>query len=185
MTEFVLACAVAACVRPDRRSEPANGVLFLRERKANMKIEIVGLPEKAVAIHVEKVGHLPGIQKGCHLERICDYLLIADCAGKPHAVFVELKKTLDERERPKQQLIRSTPILEYLRCMCSIERGIFPKTLPVVVHYWIIAEKNSKRLDKQPTKSGRKERTKSDSYMNIHINMFVGTRIRFKGLIGG
>ena len=54
--------------------------------------------------------HLPALQDRGDLKKICDYLLIGQLDGSDYAIFVELKKTLREEEKPKEQLRRSLPI---------------------------------------------------------------------------
>ena len=89
-----------------------SGGISLWERSARMRVEIVGLPWPRAVVRIERTGHLPGLRNG-PWKRICDYLLIFEIGNDVHAVFVELKKTSTNEQRPKEQLRRSLPILEY------------------------------------------------------------------------
>ncbi len=60
-----------------------------------------------------KLNHLSALKSPCN--QICDYLLIFELEGKDHAIFIELKKTLRGDNRPKDQLLRSLPLLKYLQ----------------------------------------------------------------------
>lgn len=176
--------AVAECIDPRWLVEPASGVLCLVEKmkkRANMRFEINDLPTSITAIHVEKVGHLPGARKN-HLTRRCDYLLVALIGGQSHAVFVEMKTTVTHEDRPKEQLVRSLPILRYLQSMCRIEHGFSDSASRVAEHFWIVGEKYSERFDKQPVRANPRGRVERVSHKGVDIAMFVGPRMPFADL---
>lgn len=179
-----LAEAVAECIEPGWLVKPASGVLYLVEKlkkRANMRFEVSELPASITAIHVEKVGHLPGARKG-HLTRICDYLLVARIGGQSHAVFIEMKTTLTHEEHPREQLVRSLPILEYLQSMCRVEHGFSDSASRAAAHFWIVGEKYSERFDKQPVRANPRRRVDRVSHKGVDIAMFVGPRMPFAGL---
>ena len=176
----VLAKAVEECVEPDRLVRPVNGVLLLREEGAEMQFEIDGVPDTIAAIHVDKVGHLPGVRRG-NLAKRCDYLLIAEFQGRLHAVFIEMKKTFTRGKGPREQLVRSRPILRYFQSMCEIEHGIasFGR---VTERHWIVCERESPRLDKQPVRAHPQLGIERASHRKVRIATFVGPRLSFAAL---
>lgn len=177
--------AVAECIDPRWLVKPASGVLSLvekLEKRANMRFEIVDPPAPIAAIRMEKIGHLPGVREG-RLKRICDYLLVARIGGQSHAVFIEMKKTLDhEKENPREQLVRSLPILRYLQSMCNVEHGFSDSASRAAAHFWIVGEKYSERFDKQPVSASPRRRVDQVSHKGVDIAMFVGPRMRFADL---
>ena len=165
--------------------EPAEegGSVSLREKKAKMQVEIVGAPRRKAVVRIERTGHLPGLRDG-PWKRICDYLLIFEIENDVHAVFVELKKTSTNEQRPKEQLRRSLPILEYLRTACRIEHGSALKEPPVTVSYLMICERGGMRLDKQPVRSDPAARMYEETYENITIGTFIGTSVPLRASPG-
>ena len=167
---------LAAILKEDRL-EPAkegDGV-SLRERKGSkMQVEIVGAPRRRAVVRIERTGHLPGLRDG-PWKRVCDYLLIFETKNDVHAVFVELKKTFRNEQKPKEQLRRSLPILEYLRTACRIEHGSALNEPPVTVSYLMICERGDMRLDKQPVRADPAARIHEETYENITIRTFIGS----------
>lgn len=98
-----------------------------------MSFGIDSLPPEAIAIRMDNIGHMAGITEG-RWKRVCDYLLIADESATSYAVFVELKRTLHGNNEPKEQLLRSLPIFEYLYSMCTVARRISPREPQVSAH---------------------------------------------------
>ena len=174
----VLAKAVEECVKSDRLVKPVNGVLLLREEQAEMQFEIDGVPDTIAAIHMERVGHLPGVRRG-NLAKICDYLLIAEFQGHLHAVFIEMKKTRTNGKGPREQLVRSRPILRYFQSMCAIEHGVasFGR---VTERHWIVCERGS--LHKQPVRARPQLGIERVSHRKVRVATFVGPRMSFADL---
>lgn len=150
-----------------------GGSVSLREKAAGMQVEIVRLPWPMAVVRIDRAGHLPGLRNG-PWKRICDYLLIFEAGNDVHAVFVELKKTSTNERKPKEQLRRSLPILEYLRTACRIERGSALNESPVMVSYLMICERGGMRLDKQPVRSSPAARIHEETYEDITIRTFIG-----------
>ena len=147
-----------------------------------MRFEVNDLPASITAIRVEKVNHLPGVQEG-RFRKICDYLLVAQIDGQIHAVFIEMKATLREKERePKEQLVRSLPVLEYLKSVCRVEYVCLDSALCATEHFWIIGEKGGP-LDTQGVTANPKRRISRLSHKGADITTFVGPRMRFVELI--
>ena len=111
----------------------AGGGFTLRGGKPRMSFGIDSLPPEAIAIRMDNIGHMAGITEG-RWKRVCDYLLIADESATSYAVFVELKRTLHGNNEPKEQLLRSLPIFEYLYSMCTVARRISPREPQVSAH---------------------------------------------------
>ena len=74
--------------------QPMNDVIGLREKNV-MEVEVLNPPSDLTAIAMGRLGRLSGVKVG-HWMRNCDYLLTFSRNGKDHAIFVELKKTLNE-----------------------------------------------------------------------------------------
>lgn len=153
----------------------------LREKRAAMRVEIVGLPETFIVIRIEHVGHASKISNG-PWRQICDYLLVVDLDNRTHAVFLELKKTHSREEKPREQLRRSLPLLEYLRSVCEIESGIPWDEHGISIHYWILFERTSPRLAKQSVKVDPKHRVSKEQYGGITINTTFGPRVKLATL---
>ena len=71
-----------------------DGETRLRE-KGVMEVEIIEIPAASTVVDIRKMGQLSGIRSGI-CGRRSDYLVVNDEGGRDRAVFVELKKTLDE-----------------------------------------------------------------------------------------
>ena len=84
-----------------------------------MSVDVTGITHRATTIRVDRLGRLSGLEEGAWDQR-CDYLIVVDKGAYYRAAFIELKKTLDEEHKPREQLRRSLPLLEYLRSLCSI-----------------------------------------------------------------
>ena len=186
--EAALARSVAKRLRPGvlvRRRK--GGGFILQERPADMKFEVVSAPPGTIAIQLERLGHLQTLKQGSWM-RICDYLLIADVGAASHAVFVELKKTQRDDDGPKDQLLRSAPILEYLRSICTVAGKIsddepqVSRRSQVSIHYWIVSERYSKHMDRQHTRVRPLESEDRISWRYAVINTYVGSRIHFSRL---
>lgn len=116
-----------------------------------MSIDVTGVRLRATTIHIDSLGGLSGLSQGDWNQR-CDYLMVVDRGGTYRAVFIELKKTLTEEEKPLEQLRHSLPFLDYLRSLCRIhfEDGAPPE---VEARYSVIGERGQLRLDKQAVKA--------------------------------
>lgn len=177
---------IAECIDSRWLVKPVNGVLCLVEKlkeRRNMRFEVNDLPASIAAIRVEKVNHLPGVRED-RFRKICDYLLVARIDGQFHAVFIEMKATLREKEKePKEQLVRSLPILEYLKSVCRVEYRCLDSALRATEHFWIIGEKGSGTLDTQGVTANPKRRMRQLSHKGANIATFVGPRMRFAELV--
>ena len=172
--EVDLVRQVAAILKEDLLElAEEGGSVNLREKAAGMQVEIVRLPWPMAVVRIERAGHLPGLRNG-PWKRVCDYLLIFEIGNDVHAVFVELKKTSTNERKPKEQLRRSLPILEYLRTACRIEHGSALNESPTTVSYLMICERGSMRLDKQPVRSDPAARIQEETYEDITIRRFIG-----------
>ena len=147
------------------------------------RVEIIGVSSPFLAIRMNKLNHLSALQQG-EWQQICDYLLIGQSNGSDCAVFVELKKTLREEEKPKEQLLRSLPILEYLLSVCAVEYGSSEKS-NLTPRYILIAEQLSERLSKRRPGGGRGGKLEQKVYKSINVTTFVGTTVDFAALASG
>ena len=101
--------------------------------------------------------------------KICDYLLIYQSDAGYYAVLIELKQSLTEETKGKEQLMRSLPILDYLLSVCKIECGISQQTPSI--KYVLIANKISDKFPKQPIKVKETD----EKYEKITLRKLIGT----------
>lgn len=162
--------------------EPTQeGEITLRERQANMKITITGVSSTITTIRLNRTGHLSALASDGSggWNRICDYLLIDDLGDECRVILVELKKTLQDRNKAFEQLRRSLPMADYLLSVCGVElRASWSR----IVSYVLIAEKKANRFDKQPVRH-RPEPRKPESYDGIEVSVFVGTTVKAADLV--
>ena len=157
-------------------------IVELKDKQSKMKIAIREVPASFLAIKMEaQWSQLKKGKKGQDWNKICDYLLIYQEKDKHHAIFIELKKSLDKKELGKKQLKRSLPVLDYLCSVCKIESGIEEKILSV--KYVLIAEKSSDKLDKQPIKVNPSEIIE-ESYDGIPVRILTETNFALNALTG-
>lgn len=180
-------CDLKRCLTRILRSklladEPTQeGEITLRERQANMKITLTGVSSTITTIRLSRTGHLSALASDGSggWNQICDYLLIDDLGDKCHVILVELKKTLQDRNKAFEQLRRSLPMADYLLSVCGVElRTSWPRT----VSYILIAEKQANRLDKQRVRPqpGLRKRESCDG---IEVSVFVGTNANAADLV--
>ena len=142
----------------------------------------------AVRLGTNKVYHLPSLKD--QYKKICDYLLITCVNNTNYAIFIELKKTLGEEDKPYEQLRRSRPLLDYFLSACDVEYGEKGKLQrKPEVRYVLIAERPGSRFDKQYVRpdsvGGGRHRHKPMTirYKSITIKTFLGSRVSFQDLI--
>ena len=163
-------------------SPAVDGSVFLRERKANMNVEVLNSMCALIVVNVKRLNHLSMLEDG-ESKKICDYLLIATFDGKIRAGFVELKKSLTGEVDPMEQLRRSLPVLEYLRSACEVECEKKGWGAGMTVKYNLIAEKRHRRIDKQRVRQLPGYWPEIESYKNIAVRKFVGSRIAISKLL--
>ena len=182
----MLAAVIRTVLKDEALAPSTNDKLILREksreRKIVMELEVTDMPPDVTAIHVEKLvgemGSLSGIEDGRWKQK-CDYLLVCEDQGRDVAIFIELKKTLGlkQKEKGREQLRRSLPLLKYLCSICRIDQEMKPDESEVDERYFLIGEKDRLKLDKQPVKSGRA--LHEERYKSITVNILFGTHVRF------
>lgn len=157
-------------LRARERSCNGSQALELRDKQSGMAVKITGILSPVLAIRMN--GHLPDLKKGGTWGKICDYLLIYQSDVRYHAVLIELKRSLTEETKGKEQLMRSLPILDYLLSVCKIECDIGQQTPSI--RYVLIANKISDKFDKQPIKAKPSEET-DEKYEKITLRKLIGT----------
>ncbi len=152
----------------------------LRERKARMSFRITGVPASATAVKIDRLGHLKGMRDG-RWKRNCDYLMVIPAGDGWCSILIEMKKTLSEENRAKEQLIRTIPVFEYLKSLCEIETQ---QSWEIVTRYVVIAERASARLakDRIRVNSGAQS-YQHEEYKGIQIGFFVGDSLAAKTLM--
>ena len=176
---------LGAILKPELLQGLETGDSFiLEERQRNQedtRVELIGVSPPFLAVRMNKLSHLSALQKG-EWNQICDYLLIGQSDGSHYAIFVELKKTLREEEKPKEQLRRSLPILEYLLSACAVEYGSTEKS-NLTIRYVLIAEKENSRISKRRFQRGRQLRP--EMYKSIQVTTLVESTVHFTDLAQG
>ena len=180
--------------RRDRR-----GSVTLQDGQSDMEVKLIHAPMPFLAIPMSSEpikgkrtnldpSHLPALQDRGDLKKICDYLLIGQASDNDYAIFVELKKSLreetEDEDKPKEQLQRSLPILEYLLSVCSVEYDDTGKS-NLAIRYVLIAERTIGTFNKQGVRGGEAEKVKEETYKSAQITTFIGTSVSFATLVGG
>ena len=146
-----------------------------KDPNVNMEVKIVTQSASVIAIRMSARNHLSTMQDG-PWKQVCDYLLVVESADKIHAVFIELKKTLTKEERPREQLRRSPPLLEYLLSVCKIEDNSIDTTR-INTNYFIIGEKLNEKIDMEPVRIDPNKMIEKEQYKGIEIA--TSTKKRF------
>ena len=177
----------------EQRRAP-RGSVTLQDSQSDMEVRLIRVPMPFLAIPMSHEpirgkrtnldpSHLPALQDRGDLKKICDYLLIGQLDGNDYAIFVELKRTLrEEEDKPKEQLRRSLPILDYLLSVCTVEYGSGEHNL--TMRYILIAEQSINTLNKQRVQGEEAEKVQEQTYKSTQITTFVGTSMHFATLIG-
>ncbi len=165
-------------------SPSCKGMMTLIEENNDMEVEVFGVPSDLTVINMKMIGSLSGLKDGEWKQR-CDYLIVREEEGVDHAVFVELKRTLNkDKKKALDQLRRSVPFLEYFRRICELQFTDDPIQSEIALRYVMIGERISTRFDKQPVKPGQK--LPSEEFKNITVTPFVvRSRIGFDRLWSG
>ena len=156
----------------------SRGNVQLKERSADMEVEILDIPSSPVAVHVDRLSHLPRLNIGDWNQK-CDYFLVCCSGGKLLATIIELKKTLNDEDKPNDQIQRSLPIFQYLRSLCEIEGDFKLHDSDLVVQYVVIGKRLHPRLDKQRVRPRPALWEREIKYRSISVKQFVGSRIPF------
>ncbi len=176
-----------------KRKRAPRGSVTLQDSQSDVKVKLIRVPMPFLAIPMSHEpirgkrtkldpSHMPALQDRGDLKKICDYLLIGQSDDSNYAIFVELKKTLREEERPKEQLRRSLPILDYLLSVCAVEYGSGEHNL--TMRYILIAEQSINTLNKQRVQGEEAKKVDEATYKSTQITTFVGTSMNFATLIG-
>ena len=151
--------------------------ITLQEKDANvdMEVKIVTQSASVIAIRMSAKNHLPIMQDG-PWKQVCDYLLVVESADEIHAVFIELKKTLTQEKKPREQLRRSLPFLAYLLSVCKIENSSI-QTTSLNTTYFILGKKLNEKIDKESVRINPDRTIEKEQYEEIEIS--TSTRKRF------
>lgn len=175
-----------AILKPELIQEAESDDPFILEEspknQEGTRVELHGVSAPFLAVRVKKLNHLSALQQGAW-RQICDYLLIGQSDGNDYAVFVELKKTLREEEKPREQLRRSLPLLEYLLSVCAVEYSSGKSNL--TIRYVHIAERLNTRFAKQGGEIDRTGKFAQEKYKSIQVTTFVNTFLHFADLARG
>ena len=153
-------------------------IITLQEtgQNVNMEVKIVTQSASVIAIRMSAGSHLPTMENG-PWKQICDYLLVVESVDEIHAVFIELKKTLTKEEKPREQLRRSSPLLEYLLSVCKIE--VEDNSIDITrlnTNYFIIGKRLNRNIDKGPVRINPNRVIEKKNYKGIEIATSVKSR---------
>ena len=165
--------------------DESNAIKLIEEDpSANMQVQVIAAPSHVAMICLHRFNHFPFLE-GANTKRKADYLLVLQQDDNVHAIFIELKVTLDNAGPYKQQLRRSLPFFEYLHSACEVHYDYYerePGDYNTSVHYIIIAAKETNKFDKQRVKVRPSKWPEKESYKDIAIYKFVGLNFSFNQL---
>ena len=163
-------------------SRADDGSLILREQK-KMKIRVANTPMYITGIKLDRIGGFSNIRDG-EWKKACDYLLVCENKNSCVAIFIELKKTIHGEGQPEEQLRWSLPIYKYLCAIYEIHTGHKFRGTGTKVLNFIIGEKYSEKLDKQPVRP-KPGVVQKKIYKGMEVNTYVGPQIAFNLLVRG
>lgn len=183
-----LARELAGVLKPAVLLSSESDEVELEDGQSGMKVRLLGLPARFIVVHLETVGHSGhlrdrGAEHRGHLRRACDYLLVVESDDDVHLILIELKETLRD-DKPKDQLRRSIPLRDYLRSVCRVEYEQAQDAYQTSVHYCIVCEKISKKLDKRRVRAAPEQVVRAENYKDITVRTFVGTSVPLGVLMG-
>ena len=156
-----------------------------KDENVNMVVEIVEVSDTVTTIRLDKVQHHSAMRSGLGLTKVCDYLLVTKAGGKYHAIFVELKQTLNEETNPREQLRRSPPLLHYFLSIFRIDTGLQLVESRVDVSYLLIGHRWNKHVDKQSVRFDPESVFVTEEYESIKIRKSVARAIPYEDLLNG
>lgn len=179
----MLAARLKKVLGPNTLLSPeADGSVTLREANV-MDVTVLQIPKRATTINLQRMGDFSGVKEGRWKQR-CDYMFVLDVVGGSEVVFLELKKSLDTgKEKAMEQLRRSPPVLMYLKSLCELEERRRSKAGELRLRYFVISERRTERLDKQPVRPGRAPET--EHFKSIQVGIVVGGPLKFDSFFGG
>ena len=179
-----LAVQVREVLKAKAKVPVKAGVVLLKEKqgkKTIMQVTLLDVPEGVTVINLEKIGELSGVH-GKFTSK-CDYLVLFPEGEAEAAVFVELKKTLEEGSRGLEQLRRSPRYLAYLKTICSIHfDGDAERTRRVAIRYLLVGERTTELIAKQNVSDP--QALPVAEHKGIIVQRFVGDKLRFDRLRG-
>ena len=137
------------------RFPDTHGSIVLKEVQNGsvvMTLEVSDLPAGSSTVKLDgNVSHFEIVQNDGRRKRQCDYLLVVEHDNHSFVIFIELKRSLYLHwARGKEQVCRSLPFFEYLRSLCEIDcQRPFCRAGAVSYHYWVIASRYGRSIDKQ------------------------------------
>ena len=166
------------------KTPSGDNTITLREKddNVNMKVKVVELSEPVTAIRMNTLSHLSDLREKSDWNKICDYLLIVKSDGGIHAVFIELKKSLAQKKKAREQLRRSPPLLEYLLSVCKIEDSSIDITR-LNTNYFIIGEQLDERVNMQSVRLKPDTLIEKEQYKEIEIATSIKSSFTLNELI--
>ncbi len=162
------------------------GSIDLEEQDNNvdMRVTIEGIDGAIAAIRMGTPSPVnsPTLFKG-GIRQICDYILFAYIDNTPYAIFVELKKTFNDRNAEKacEQLFRSRPMLDYILSAYGIN---FKSSCEPRVRYAFIYDRTSSHVAKEGTRPKRR-RGEIRQHESILVKLLPTPRVTINELIDG
>ena len=179
-------------IRPHmlRSGEANNRRTFLlkeRTKEVRMTLRVDDVPETATVMRFDegKRRELFRENVGSSFLKRCDFLILDESDSEYNAVFVELKRSFEEKEsdrqcqnRGEQQLRWSLPSLKYLHSVFEVDRRMDDSRKSINATYFLIAKCPNQWYRKRRSK----EHFKSRRYEGIDIHYSTRNKINFKDL---
>lgn len=167
-----------------QRDSNEGDTVFLVEKDDNvdMTVEIIGVPETVVIVLPQEVKHLQCLARR-GLKYICDYLLLFQSDDRCHAIFVELKKTLTDEDRPREQLRRTLPLFRYILSVFNVDSGSMLPESRFEVNYFLFGQQPNPHWDKQRVNVNQASIFQSEVYERIKIRTSLAPALSFKVLV--
>ena len=157
------------------------------DQNVNMTVLVEGVPESVVVISPQKVGQweLFPVHKPKWWRKRCDFLFVGKVEEGYCAIFVELKRTIDERDRDGNRQLRwSQPILHYLLSVFNVHTCTGMDKSEINIRHWIIGQRPAKQHARHQLNLGDEEVVCFDTeYKGLMIRNKVAPLISFRELL--
>ena len=166
------------CLLREKYWETTTKDHAFKDKKAPMQVNVTGLSNNGLIISgLERKSHFNILNEQKDYDKFCDYLIFVPHNGCIDVYFIEMKTTLNfdidgVPDVACKQILCSIPTLDYLISMVKIHFG---KEQKINKHFIVIAEKISKRLDKQKVKADKlkKCKYKNEQFKIIHSTLTI------------
>lgn len=157
-------------------AEARNDTQIIELAESGVMRVAIEIPSHINVLAIRMGGNSPINHLGCIRDaacrKVCDYLFVSQSETECHIAFIELKASLTNERKAREQLFRSLPIWDYLFSVCKTACEM--KYPTPSIKYFLITKKGSERMDKQPTRAVRRPLGNQIRHKGIHIHTFTG-----------